>query len=82
MYKFFNLQQNKNGFTIFELSIGITIFATLMIAILASVEYISVARQKVRIAYFFFKSYTSLVNNLLELLLTEEHLTMKNIGTV
>jgi type II secretory pathway pseudopilin PulG len=46
MYKFSHLHQNKKGFTIFELSIGITIFASLMIAILASVSYISVARQK------------------------------------
>jgi len=46
MYKFLNLHKNKNGFTIFELSIGMTIFASLMIAILASVSYISVARQK------------------------------------
>ncbi len=46
MHKFFNLRQNKKGFTIFELSIGMTIFASLMIAILASVSYISVARQK------------------------------------
>ena len=46
MSRLSNIYNNKKGFTIFELSIGMTIFASLMIAILSSVSYISVARQK------------------------------------
>ncbi len=46
MSRFPKIYNNKRGFTLFELSIGITIFASLMITILASVSYISVARQK------------------------------------
>jgi hypothetical protein len=37
---------NKKWFTIFELSIGIVIFSTLMAAILTSLQYVSIARQK------------------------------------